>query len=733
MAPKKNSQNIKNETETEVAPIYTYIENVKSCKVVKAMYWTKLEEQSFNTLSKYHEVDFSLTVNYKRSNNPKDRRLYVSLGLQNLQREVRGILYHGSDYYDLDFSKCHPTIILEMAIEYGLNCPELSKYVDTINVPEKVKNSMYVWINDKENTTEQNPLYREILAIRTAIYQKEEFAEFREESVDNPIGKSFSNILRYRENLLLEQAINFFKGKLDIVALVFDGLIVHIKNKKILDEYLKEFNKTLNKSKLVIKPWIDPSTLEYWPYERFNQDGLTFENLIASSNKVYSSINKLLYKLRPYVLQSVRYVGDTYIVKNNNNIISIEKTDTNKHVRYYYYDENDKKKAMRLSELLSIFYQYILFSSYTPFEPEINQFSIFQGFKADHAWQGRQEEDWLSSENLKLIEPILHHIRVVLADNDENIYQYLLNWLTFVCSPSAEKTDKMILMHGDEGIGKSCFIEFIRDKVLGTDLCFAGTGLDSVCCRFNSHLSSKKLVILEELKSDENHDAKVTADTLKDLITNSKITIERKSINRTSEVSAINFIGFSNYEFTIPNVPGLNRRLVILQANPVYKNNFEYFSKLIKCFNEPKVAKIFLEYIRSIPKNRSLLLKVVKSKAKLEAMWKSCDFSLKSVLLFIVSNKLEEAEDFLVTSKTLLDVLLEYKQITYNINHGFRVNFGKRLAKLKCSIIKSGSNSIRYKFNVKEFLEDGDNESLFEIAKEWSKLLMDSMEDNIES
>ena len=45
-----------------------------------------------------------------------------------LRREIRGTIF-GDIYTDIDISNCHPSMLLQLAHMYDIECPELTTYV----------------------------------------------------------------------------------------------------------------------------------------------------------------------------------------------------------------------------------------------------------------------------------------------------------------------------------------------------------------------------------------------------------------------------------------------------------------------------------------------------------------------------------------------------------------------------------------------------------------------------
>ena len=50
------------------------------------------------------------------------------MGAIALRREIRGTVF-GDIYTDIDIANCHPSLVLQIAHMYEIDCPELTNYV----------------------------------------------------------------------------------------------------------------------------------------------------------------------------------------------------------------------------------------------------------------------------------------------------------------------------------------------------------------------------------------------------------------------------------------------------------------------------------------------------------------------------------------------------------------------------------------------------------------------------
>ena len=192
----------------------------------------------------------------------------------------------------------------------------------------------------------------------------------------------------------------------------------------------------------------------------------------------------------------------------------------------------------------------------------------------------------------KKVDLMLSFIKEVWANNDDVMYEYLLNYFAYMVNPNGDikHNESILYARGGKGIGKSKLLEFLRDHVFGLDVTCNGQ-LSYLTGSFNSSMKGKVLVTFEELPSNLSTKEWQTLDkNLKDCATNKISTYSEKYMNDVTVSNINNLIITSNYN---PISSSGDRRYVCLDINCKYKEDFEYFGKLHKnCFND-KVGHAF--------------------------------------------------------------------------------------------------------------------------------------------
>ena len=171
-------------------------------------------------------------------------------------------------------------------------------------------------------------------------------------------------------------------------------------------------------------------------------------------------------------------------------------------------------------------------------------------------------------------------IHDVIANGRDNVASYLNAWFQSILKNPTYKTGVAIILKGKQGTGKNTFTDALC-ALLGDYAMPNVSNIDNLTGRFNSSIINKKIIVVNELKSAENH-AIGTADTLKTLITDYYMNLEQKCVDvKTNVVQVANFIINTN------NIKPLtisedDRRMCVLTPNPKYANDKAYFLNLRK-------------------------------------------------------------------------------------------------------------------------------------------------------
>jgi hypothetical protein len=182
-----------------------------------------------------------------------------------------------------------------------------------------------------------------------------------------------------------------------------------------------------------------------------------------------------------------------------------------------------------------------------------------------------------------------------MCNHDPVAYEYLKYWFGFLLSSPAEKSSMPNII-GSPGSGKSEMMNFII-SLIGESRCLVTSKpQDDVWGTFNSLISNKYLVILEELTEKQTLEYE---GTIKDLITGGRLTINTKGVKQYKIDSYLKFIALSN-TVTCKTITG-DRRNVLIKCSDEFIGNSEYFARLREYQADKRVQMLFYERLLQLP------------------------------------------------------------------------------------------------------------------------------------
>lgn len=218
-----------------------------------------------------------------------------------------------------------------------------------------------------------------------------------------------------------------------------------------------------------------------------------------------------------------------------------------------------------LKTVICDYWAYISYAdiSYHPGITPINELNLFKSYAAEIT-------DKIDDHSINII---TYHIKHILCNNNNELYQYLVNWMSFVVQKS-DKPKVAILMIGKQGIGKTIFWEWFINEIIGMNNSFIVPTLSDITGKFNSHIANKRAILVNEVKGTSKHDH----DTLKTLISDNYIKVEKKGVDAIQIGSSHCLICTSNhrdYHF----INDEDRRFCVFDCN-TQKMDISYFNKL---------------------------------------------------------------------------------------------------------------------------------------------------------
>ena len=192
------------------------------------------------------------------------------------------------------------------------------------------------------------------------------------------------------------------------------------------------------------------------------------------------------------------------------------------------------------------------------------------------------------------VDKMLSYVKEVWANGNEEVFNYLIKWLSNVAQ--GKKNSICLFLKGDQGIGKSTFLEFLVPFVFGQSVCCKGKS-DHLKGEHNLQLLGKILVYFEELQIFSDKEWHAIDSELKDMITSTTASYADKYEKRFEAENLNNYIIITN-KTTTKGIDG--RRYFVLDLNPKRLGDYEYYGNLKKdCFNS-SVGKAFFTYLMEV-------------------------------------------------------------------------------------------------------------------------------------
>lgn len=203
----------------------------------------------------------------------------------------------------------------------------------------------------------------------------------------------------------------------------------------------------------------------------------------------------------------------------------------------------------------------------------------------------------LDNYDVSKINKILNHIKVVWANNDEFIYQYILSYFHRIIRTPWDRSQICMVINGEMGVGKSLVLEYMIKHIFGSITAQQTQGLKSICSKFQGWLENKLMILCEEPTSMTDLNFAEYTEKMKDFITSSRIEVEKKGIEKYTIDAFHNVIITCNHLKGI-HVPNENeRRYFIIECNKTYMGNHEYFNELVKILDNKSNMDILFNYL----------------------------------------------------------------------------------------------------------------------------------------
>jgi len=308
-----------------------------------------------------------------------------------------------------------------------------------------------------------------------------------------------------------------------------------------------------------------------------------------------------------------------------------------------------------------------------------------------NTWEGFDGEklEFKEKVNLKLLlnnhislQNILYHFKVV-ANYNNKVYEYLLNYFAHLVQKPHIKTNVCLLIQGKQGTGKTTLVENLLKRIMGLKYVYDTDDIETIVGKFNASIAGKFMVVLNEATGKDTNQV---VDKIKNIITRTSVTIEYKGIDPFPSID------YCNYAFTTNNIKPIaitkdDRRFQVLECSDKYKGDVKYFTKLFNSINDDKTIYNFYKFLmnRDITKFNTERDRVIT-----EATTDLHELNKDPVEMFLeyIHSEEYEKDGYRIKTSNLYD---DFKKYMYQIGYKNVCNmptFGK--------ILKNYANKFQY-------------------------------------
>jgi hypothetical protein len=182
----------------------------------------------------------------------------------------------------------------------------------------------------------------------------------------------------------------------------------------------------------------------------------------------------------------------------------------------------------------------------------------------------------------------------VICSGDKNLNIYIIKYLAHAIQHPEEKPGVMIVLLGDEGIGKGFFVRLL-EAIWGYTT-IQVSDINDVAGNFNKCLETAFWVALDEalFKGD-----KKSQDRMKSLVTEPRIQVCEKFEPKRTIDSFHRFIACTNHD-QWGQIRSDDRRYLFVRVSNCQKQNHEYFSRLDSALNNGNSVSAFADYLYNL-------------------------------------------------------------------------------------------------------------------------------------
>jgi hypothetical protein len=184
---------------------------------------------------------------------------------------------------------------------------------------------------------------------------------------------------------------------------------------------------------------------------------------------------------------------------------------------------------------------------------------------------------------------IIHeHLRLVMADSDDAVYNYLLNYEAHMVQKTCELPKVALLFKGGQGDGKDSFLDKV-ERLIGKKHCHRSSDIQDMVGNFNSSLRNKIVIQHNELGFRDGLQAK---EAIKDYITRERYEVNEKHQPRIDHGNYLRHIITTN-NFLAVEIPYDDRRFAAIKVSSIWRGNTAKFDEYHAAIRDHVVMDVY--------------------------------------------------------------------------------------------------------------------------------------------
>ena len=213
----------------------------------------------------------------------------------------------------------------------------------------------------------------------------------------------------------------------------------------------------------------------------------------------------------------------------------------------------------------------------------------------------------------EIVQPFLDYIREVVADGEEEAYEWVLAWLKDMFQKPEQKPGTALVLVGVQGAGKTFLGERVLRPMIGGTHSAQTNSITMLTDKFNQIMDNKVFLQCDEAIHSYQKDV---SSRLKSLITDKDMRIEPKGVNAFLKPNHLHFLFTSNEQSTAMFIDPspYERRFTVLKVSDCRARDLEYWKGMHQWLD--KGLPHLLKYLLTDPYNRSLVNRPLDTDAK---------------------------------------------------------------------------------------------------------------------